>query len=335
MPDWSRQTSSLLSVLDASSSSSAPTSSLLSVLDVSSSSSAPGTLQIAPAPALDGTSRLDPLAEQRVISIWIMTSDAGGDEVMARKLVQAQMARQPQHWMFDNDCMMHQYQLMVQKQLQLINTFFNKLSGMKYVPLLSKLMHLWRDKAVVVNKTWNDMFGPAAAAFSMKVPPQVIESRWGCVSMCEKYIQHTTEDQMHKVFGRVLAMAAQTKTNAKSKAKAKAAPTKTKTKAKSKAKAKAAAGSRVDEGAANEIMSVAYSEQLSRWRADVLKGLATGQFFLMICIAQKSRTNLDWFLHSCMKKRPPGEPSSLAVMAGVSMSHVKHSVQNADQAVAQ
>eukprot|EP00969_Alexandrium_andersonii_P296872 13118823-Alexandrium_andersonii.AAC.1 len=67
-----------------------------------------------------------------------MTSDGGSDEVVSRQVAHAELSRYPQHWMFDNDCMMHIYQLLVEKQLDLLNKFFFHRCGVKFAPLLSK-----------------------------------------------------------------------------------------------------------------------------------------------------------------------------------------------------
>eukprot|EP00959_Pyramimonas_sp_CCMP1952_P107910 2256338-Pyramimonas_sp.AAC.1 len=51
-----------------------------------------------------------------------------------------------------------------------------RLTTHKYLPVLTKLMHLWREKAVQIHLTWAGLFGAGNAAFCAKVPPKCIRA---------------------------------------------------------------------------------------------------------------------------------------------------------------
>ena len=51
---------------------------------------------------------------------------------------------------------------------------------------------------------------------------------------------------------------------------------------------------------------------MSRWAGDVLVAMNDDRFRAMIVVANDSRRVLDWFVHYLLKKRPNGQPLSLA-----------------------
>ena len=59
------------------------------------------------------------------------------------------------HKVMDIDCMLHQYQLMVQSSLSQVDKFGETVFvlGFKYFSTLCKIMHSWRDKATTLVET--------------------------------------------------------------------------------------------------------------------------------------------------------------------------------------
>ena len=93
--------------------------------------------------------RLNDLAlYDKTLSIWLVCTDNGPDVVMARKLMQGVSSRHPTTWVFDCDCLAHQFQLMVLRSLSAVDTSLSEWLkfGQTYYSSLSKIMHLWRDQ---------------------------------------------------------------------------------------------------------------------------------------------------------------------------------------------
>ncbi len=94
--------------------------------------------------------RLDEHRGSRVITSLVFTTDAGPDECGARRCIQGMFGRCPNVFIFDGNCLHHQYQLMILNSIKLANEFLENIAGMKYLPVLTKLMHIWRERAVSI-----------------------------------------------------------------------------------------------------------------------------------------------------------------------------------------
>ncbi len=132
--------------------------------------------------------------------MFICTSDGGSDEVQARRSIHAMFDRDLRAWIYDNDCFQHSYHLMVFEGLKQCDDFLSSKVGFKHLNNLTKLLHLWRERAVSIHAKWKDMFGLVSAQHAAKVPPQCITGRWGAVSRCENYVIATNTSELRAVF---------------------------------------------------------------------------------------------------------------------------------------
>lgn len=115
--------------------------------------------------------RSDPWDGRKVLSIWLFCTDGGADEVMGRRLQMTQAVRFPTHWMFEVNCLAHQYQLQVADALVIADGFLLTIAGLRYYSSLAKLMNTWREYAAKIFTEWRAKYGDAAAAPAGKVPP--------------------------------------------------------------------------------------------------------------------------------------------------------------------
>ena len=115
--------------------------------------------------------RSDPWDGRKVLSIWLSCTDGGADEVMGRRLQMTQALRFPTHWMFEVNCLAHQYQLQVADALVIADGFLLTIAGLRYYSSLAKLMNTWREYAAKIFTEWRAKYGDAAAAPAGKVPP--------------------------------------------------------------------------------------------------------------------------------------------------------------------
>eukprot|EP00959_Pyramimonas_sp_CCMP1952_P437117 9152007-Pyramimonas_sp.AAC.2 len=152
------------------------------------------------------------------------------------------------------------------------NSFLQDMEDIKYLPTLTKLMHLWREKAVAVHQKWCGKYGHDAAAHAARVPPKCISSRWGYITRCEKYVLEGDFVQLCAVFEDLFDEMS-----------AKADKRKTKYQ------------KRDDPTEVSAEMSEIYQQQLSRWAADVKNALSGVHFFHVMVVMSKARAPLDHF----------------------------------------
>ena len=127
--------------------------------------------------------------QQQHLTVWAICTDAGGDAAAARRQVVLQSATQPCCLVFDLDCLMHQFHLVVKSSLMHLQTTAREILGLnwKYCSTLAMLLHLWRDNARRVHKCWQERY-PEDANCCMRMPPKFIGGRWGSISGCENYL---------------------------------------------------------------------------------------------------------------------------------------------------
>ena len=69
--------------------------------------------------------------------MFLLDSDSGGDEKGNKLLVHRQTQRNPNVWILDLDCLLHQYQLSVKSGLQLADKILKEVRRYKYFATLS------------------------------------------------------------------------------------------------------------------------------------------------------------------------------------------------------
>eukprot|EP00959_Pyramimonas_sp_CCMP1952_P431369 9034296-Pyramimonas_sp.AAC.1 len=74
--------------------------------------------------------------------------------------------------------------------------------GIRYIPSMVKLLHLWRDKAVLVYKELASI-SETSAMRARYVPPQCVSTRWGSISRCERYVQAVPRDHLKAAMQRL------------------------------------------------------------------------------------------------------------------------------------
>eukprot|EP00959_Pyramimonas_sp_CCMP1952_P328687 6881571-Pyramimonas_sp.AAC.1 len=198
--------------------------------------------------------RIQPDDQPRVITVIALTTDAGSDEAAARRMIQNIFLKNAKVWVVEQHCLQHQYNLIVLNSLKRANTFMDKKCEVRYLPLLTKLMHIWRARAVTIYKTWCRMFTASDAECASRVPPKCIQGRWGFVSKCESFILGCHLGQLAAVFQLIFEEDASKKDKKAKKEK--------------------------DPMEVRAESTTAYMEQLSRWSKDVCEGiLKTSLFF--------------------------------------------------------
>ncbi len=204
--------------------------------------------------------------------------------------MQNMFIRDPKVWVLERNCFQHQYALMVLDGIKTANAFLHTIAGFAYHPTPTKLLHLWREKAVQVYQTYCKLFGsdPTKYEFASRVPPKCISGRWGFISRCERYVLSGSAADLRRVREEVF-----TEDEKKNKGKKRKADLDTEVQAES---------------------TEAYKEQMGRWAADVRIGVASNDFFYVMMILRRCREPLDHF-HLYLQRRHSEdrlEPTTLA-----------------------
>ena len=119
-----------------------------------------------------------------MITVWDICTDNGPDPTGCRHMLHNQTGRDPTSWVFDTNCFLHQYQLIIKAELFTLDFLMKNLFGLDFgfFAMMSKTMHLWRDKSHDIYLCIAWQFGAQAGKVASTVPPKCIAARWGCIS---------------------------------------------------------------------------------------------------------------------------------------------------------
>ena len=125
------------------------------------------------------------------IHIWMNTSDDGPDQRGLRNGLHSLMASQQDmsfQLFFAPLCLKHQFQLVTQSQLKLVDDMIPKLGECdwkKYYSSLATLSHSWRAHLAKVRKVWMKQHtgepGMTKMRATFNLPPLAVGGRWGSV----------------------------------------------------------------------------------------------------------------------------------------------------------
>jgi hypothetical protein len=106
-------------------------------------------LQKATSSKLEGSAECASQGPTNCINMWANCTDAGSDEVKAKRLKEVYAHSLLAHWEFSADCFAHQFQLMVLLLLTFCNWCLKSALDRDYTfwGSVAKIRHCWRDKA--------------------------------------------------------------------------------------------------------------------------------------------------------------------------------------------
>jgi len=232
---------------------------------------------------------VDRVAPANCINAWCNTTDAGSDEVYAKRMKGLYAKDLMAHWEFNADCLAHQFQLMVFSLLAFLTWVLKSLGkDYKYWSALAKVLHCWRDKMTDVFSVMCGVFSAKEAidAGANKVPPQPLVGRWGVVFECMQRLIRFEFDRMLKV---LLNLAS------------------------SGAKRRKTASSTVDDISTEEYKE--HTEKMSRWKKAACEALADWQFQFCTLMGERLIGALQHFFASVLRlpDRAQGECGHLSL----------------------
>ena len=198
----------------------------------------------------------------RYVRTWLHTTDRGPDEVAVRKMISSQVKALENVIYIPNDCVEHCLHLIIKAVLTLADKCLEHArKPYKYFPSLTKICHVWRDRAQQVFEQWVAKYGrKSAKACCGNLCPKCIAGRWGSVATTEKRLEDVEIERLHCVLKDVLGVTAmQDKQNK---------------------------GKSPDEVQMDDIR--AYREKMSKWSGDALTATGDKLFRCMVTITHEA-----------------------------------------------
>ena len=132
------------------------------------------------------------VADTCFIHSYIFCTDAGGDIAATRRLIAVEVANALDNvFLFDCDCLMHQYSLATGNLLKLADRCLEFICGepFKYTATLVKIFNVWREHAAPAYFIAQELHSEHLRHFE-NMPPKCLPSRWGTKDVCEeKYLK--------------------------------------------------------------------------------------------------------------------------------------------------
>jgi hypothetical protein len=127
------------------------------------------------------------VADKCFIHSYICCTDAGGDIAATRRLIAVEVANALDNvFLFDCDCLMHQYSLATGSLLKLADRCLEFLCGepFKYTATLVQIFNVWREHAAPSYFIAQELHSEHLRHFE-NMPPTCPPSRWGTQDVCE------------------------------------------------------------------------------------------------------------------------------------------------------
>ena len=262
-----------------------------------------------------------------LLDVWCVTTDAGPDIAGARKRIQEEVYNHPWRWLYDCDCLLHQYHLisyhLTASMTKVMEALGIQSGGSGYYSCLAMLMHIWRDNALDAFHFCLKHYGidDAMELFS-KLPPRPLSGRWGRKSACEQRVSAESKENwqiLTHVLTEVIGARGYYRQHLEREAKEEAAAAQAEREAEPGAdhppEGKGGGGRRggrgrggrgkgrgIDEMA--QDTSEAWTTNMGKWADKAVKLLQQPAFRLAILISFTMSKELDHLFLSLMKKRP-------------------------------
>lgn len=201
------------------------------------------------------------------IRVFVVTTDAGTDQVGCHKLMVSEAAADPHTWIVWNFCFQHQLHLIVKSQLAGMGSYFST---------IAKMTNTWRASmnAQRIFRVWKRLYGEARAKkVAGRLPPRALRGRWGSIDDVETFFLHATKPECERVFKEALG------------------PTLDKKRGSSAAGTLALA----DED------EEAYRQKVGTWTRDSIDAVAKHETWISIHIAHLTRRPLMHMMHWLQK----------------------------------
>lgn len=262
------------------------------------------------------------------LSVFVITdtSDCGSDQASRRKLTKAAVAGVDLDGLalfyLDCNCLVHQFHIMVQEQLYLLDEFldscmaeesFKEHAFTKYYSSLAKTASYWRERVHEVICAWENIHQHRApdGVNPRKYPLKVISGRWGSVSNAELFMLERSRTFLAPVLLGVLSSAVRARPKqddeadepehtagvGRGRARGRGMGKRGRSDGKAKAKKPSKTDTLVDDAEGRE----AYQVKMSKWASGCYQAIRCSLFWLCLRVMQTVRSPLTHFFHWCEK----------------------------------
>lgn len=258
-----------------------------------------------------GGDAFDAMAQWSLVhlTIWMLTTDAGTDEVGNRRIMHEESMMNLYILLFDGDCIMHQYHIMVRRVLEVMDSILDMMlpgKKIRYYTTIAKVMYLWRENARAIFRAFFDISKELAMNHAYKLPPKPIVGRWGNTSECERRIDAVPLEPFREILTAVVEKRVTECLGVAEKLERKNQRN-------------------IDEMGQED--AAAFAQKISKWGRDVLLGICEDMFFIAIQISLKVKGPLDHLLYFLMKVQEHGQPTGLALLVWGNASTIRKELE--------
>ena len=227
----------------------------------------------------------------KVVQIFAQTTDAGPDQVFARKKIAAEVCHCLWLLHVHGNCFGHQGHLTFKRSLLTSEWALHCLgSNVEYFPSLAKLINIWRESGHGIYTIWQEFHGVAdARSYARHGPQRCLVGPWGSAHEAEEFIlTPPTADHIGVV-------SALLQHNERKKRK----------------RAREEAGGLVDDLGAEE--HEAYVLKFGRWGKEAKLAIDDERWWLVLKLLHRSRQPLAHFQHALMKYSKRVDPDNMRI----------------------
>ena len=224
-------------------------------------------------------------------SVYLLTSDAGSDQVKAKDVISCKLASVTWALVFEILCWLHQLHIIFKCLLQHVDIWMSLLecsaSSGKYYSCMSTLSNTMREYSSRIRRSMLRRYPdvPGINTLASKIAPRCLVGRWLACIVFEVFLVDRCWLMIHtvlaEVFGQADAMPAA-------------------------AAAAASAAEQMDDDAVEQ--TTAYKVRLGRWRSNALKTTSCQRFRLVLESVHKVHLVLQHMSHYCMSHKHPHGP---------------------------
>ena len=127
--------------------------------------------------------------------------------MLFRKFAHVSCSSFPSRLFLDVSCVMHAQALTMKTGIERIDAHLERLGcRRRFFPVLTKVVHLWRERARAIITVWTQLHGSESAmAYAKRMLPRCISGRWGSIGETERTLVSVGACRLVPVLDHVLA----------------------------------------------------------------------------------------------------------------------------------
>lgn len=244
------------------------------------------------------------------MSVFCATSDNGPDIASGRDLIAKEVDAIEKTFLFDGDCLAHQYHLHTGDLLTAMDEIVMKELGetkVKYYSSLAALCHVLRDNHAEVFSYYRTHWADTARESGLwKICPRPLSGRWGRKTQCESYVLGVDPINLSETLKEVLKKRDYFRAEFEEDIAAGEVGLQL------KAKAARHNHNKPRQASADDAGNDAYKEKYGKWSTMAINASENHKWWFCAALSNRLSETLDRLLWCIEKRAKPGEVNNLA-----------------------